>query len=253
MTKFHVLFLAILIAAPAAAADLAATLQWSQRVELASPASGVVQAVQVNVGDRVKKGQALVTLDAAAYSAGVAGALAEVAHAEEEARDAKRNLDRVQELYNRTVIALTELEQAQIRNVRAKAQLDGAKARLAENQKQLRDASVRAPFDGIVLARQAEPGQTVASQLQPQTLIVLARAGEMVARSRAALAHVEKMKIGQGVSVEVGQKSYSGKIKTLGLEPLMEKGSDKSEYLVEVVFPVQETMRAGTPATIKLP
>lgn len=251
MAKRKALFLAMLIAAPALAADLPATLQWSQRVELAAPASGVVQAVHVNVGDRVKKGQTLLTLDAAAYSAGVAEAQAEVVRAEEEARDAKRNLDRVQELYNRTVIALTELEQAQVRQVRAKTQVDGAKAKLAANQKQLRDAAVRAPFDALVLVRQAEPGQTVASQFQPQTLFALARAGEMVARGKASLAQVEKLKVGDAVTVEVNKQSYSGKIKTLGLEPVGEKGD--VGYPVDVLFSTKEVLRAGTPATLKLP
>lgn len=253
MAKFYLSFLALLAALPAMAADLPATLQWSQRVELGSPASGVVQAVRVNVGDRVRKGQALVMLDAAVYSAGVAEARADVTRGEEEERDAKRNLDRVQELYNRTVIASSELEQAQLRHVRAKTQLDGAKARLAANQKQLRDASLTAPFDGVVVARQVEPGQAIASQLQPQPLIVLARAGEMVARAKTTLAQVEKLKSGQTVSVEIAQKTYTGKIKTLGLEPLIEKGGDKAEYLIEVVFPTQELLRAGAPAVIKLP
>lgn len=249
MGKLHIWFGAALIAAPAMAADLPATLQWSQRVELGAAASGVVQAVHANVGDRVKKGQVLVALEPGTYNAGVAEAKAEVVRAEDEARDAKRNLARVQELYDRTVIALTELEQAQVRDVRAKSQVDGAKAKLAASQQQLRDATVRAPFDALVLARQVEPGQAVASQLQPQSLIVVARAGEMVARGRATLAQIDKLKSGQAVSVEVGQKSYSGKVKALGLEPV----GDKGEYVVEVVFPVQETLRAGTPAVIKLP
>lgn len=257
MNRFSVLAMTALIAAPAMATDLPATLQWSQRVELAAPVSGVVQTVYVNVGDRVKKGQALVALDATTYSAGVAEAKAELAHAQEEERDAKRNLDRVQELYNRTVISMSELEQAQLRQVRAQSHVQEAQAKLATNQKQLRDAQVRAPFDGVVLARQVEPGQAVASQLQPQALIVIARAGEMVARAKASLAQVEKLKAGQAVSVEAAQKSYSGKIRTLGLEPLVDKGADKagekSEYLVDVVFPVQEILRAGTPATVRVP
>jgi RND family efflux transporter MFP subunit len=243
------MLLGALATAPVLAADLPATLQWSQRVELAAPVSGVVQAVSVNVGDRVKSGQTLVALDAASYRAGVAEAQADVARAEEEARDAKRNLDRVQELYNRTVIALTELEQAQVRNVRAKSQLESARAKLVGNQKLLRDSAVRAPFDGVVLARQVEPGQAVASQLQPQTLIVLARAGEMIARGSVSLAQMDKLEAGQTVTVEVASKRYQGKIKTLGLEPQGGKG----EYLVEVLFPVQETLRAGTPAAIQLP
>ncbi len=249
MNRFSVLAVTAAMTAPALAADLPATLQWSQRAELAAPVSGVVQTVYVNVGDRVRKGQVLVALDATAYNAGVAEARAELAHAQEEDRDAKRNLDRVQELYNRTVISMTELEQAQLRNVRAKSKVEEAQAKLATNQQRLREAAVRAPFDALVLARQVEPGQAVASQLQPQPLVVVARAGEMVARARASLAQVDALKAGQAVTVAVGQKTYSGKIKTLGLEPV----GDRNEYLVDVVFPVQEVLRAGTPATVRLP
>lgn len=253
MNRFSVLAVTAAMAAPAMATDLAATLQWSQRVELAAPVSGVVQTVYVNIGDRVKKGQALVALDATDYSAGVAEAKADVAHAREEERDAKRNLDRVQELYNRTVISMTELEQAQLRNVRARSRLQEAQAKLTMNQKKLRDATVRAPFDGVVLARQVEPGQAVASQLQPQPLVVIARAGEMVARARAGLAQLDQLKVGQVATVVVGQRNYRGKIGTLGLEPIADKEAGKAEYLVDVLFPVQDVLRAGTPATVRIP
>ena len=57
---------------PLWAVDVAAVLQWSQRVELSAPVSGVVQAVQVDVGDQVKKGQTLLSLDNTAYQAKVA-------------------------------------------------------------------------------------------------------------------------------------------------------------------------------------
>ncbi|MEJ5211658.1 MAG: efflux RND transporter periplasmic adaptor subunit [Burkholderiales bacterium] len=245
----HSLWLLGLVAVPAWAADLAATLQWSQRVELGTAVSGIVQTVAVQPGDRVKKGQALVSLDASAFSAQVAEAQAGVAQADEEEKDAKRNLDRVQELYNRTVIAATELEAAQLRHVRAKSQLDAARARLAAAQKQLRDATVRAPFDGVVLERQVQPGQVVASQLKPEPLVVLARAGEMVARGLAGLAEVKKLKPGQAVEVEVDGRRYPGRVRLLGLEPVGPKG----EYAIEVAFPVQETLRAGMPAVIRLP
>lgn len=244
--------LLVSVVMPAAwAADAPAVLQWSQRVELSTPVSGVVQTVQANVGDRVKKGQVLLTLDAATYQANVAETQAVVSRAKEEEVDAKRNLDRVQELFNRTVISTSELEQAQTRHVRAKAGVMEAQARLTRTQKGLGDATLRAPFDALVLARQVEPGQTVASQLQPQTLFVLARANEMIARAKVSLAQVEKMKAGDAVTVQVNQQSYNGKVKTLGLEPVGEK--NETGYLLDVLFPVKDVLRAGTPAVVKLP
>lgn len=236
---------------PSWAADVPGTLQWSQRVELSMPVSGVVRGVHADAGERVKKGHVLLTLDAAAYQAGVAESQAELASHKEEALDAKRNLDRVQELYNRTVISTSELEQAQTRLVRAKAGLNESQARLARTQKSLGDATLRAPFDALIIARHVEPGQTVASQLQPQTLFVLARANEMIARAKVSLAQVDKMKVGDTVTVQVNQQSYTGKIKTLGLEPVGEKND--AGYWLDVLFAVKETLRAGTPAVVKLP
>lgn len=233
------------------AVDVPGTLQWSQRVELSTPVSGVVRSVHANVGDRVKKGQVLLSLDAAAYQANVAESKAEITRHQEEAQDAKRNLDRVQELYNRTIISTSELEQAQTRHVRAKAGLAESKARMTRSQVALGEAALRAPFDALVLARQVEPGQAVASQFQPQTLFVLARAGEMVGRAKVSLAQIEKLKVGEAATVEVNKQSYAGKIKTLGLEPV----GDKADigYPVEVLFSVKEVLRAGTPAVVKLP
>ena len=239
---------------PAWALDVPAQLQWSQRVALSTSVSGIVQGVHASVGERVKKGQVLATLDASGYQAQVAESQAVIARTKEEQLDAKRNLDRVDELYKRTVISTSELEAAQTRHVRATAQLNEVQALLRRAQKTLGDATLRAPFDALILTRQVEPGQIVASQFQPQALFVVARAGEMMARAKLNLAQIETLKIGDVLSVEVNKQSYRGKVKTLGLEPVGEKdGKGDSGYPVEVLFAVRDVLRAGTPAVIKLP
>jgi len=251
MKPIHILPGLMSLALPVAAADVTATLQWSQRVELSTPVSGVVQKVNAGVGSRVAKGQPLLTLDTAGFQAQVAESQAVVTRHKEERDEAKRNLDRVEELYKRQTLATAELEVAQTRHARANAHLNESQAHLRRVQKLLGDATLRAPFDGWVVARQVEPGQVVASQLQPQTLFVLARAGEMVARGKVSLAQVDKLKVGDEISVAVNQQSYRGKIKLLGLEPVGDK--DGVGYPIEVQFPIKELLRAGTPATIKLP
>ncbi len=239
------------LTAPAWAADVSGLLHWSQRVELTTNVSGIVQTVKANVGEQVKKGQVLVTLDASGYQAQVAEAQAVIARNKEEQQDAKRNLDRVEELYKRTTISTSELESAQSRQARATAHLNEAQAHLRRTQKVLGDATLRAPFDALVVARQVEPGQVVASQFQPQALLIVARAGEMIARAKVSLAQVEKLKVGAAVTVEVNKQNFSGKIQSLGLEPVSDKGD--VGYPVEVQFPTQAVLRAGTPALLKLP
>ena len=233
------------------AADEPAVLQWSHRVELSAPVSGVVRAVNVDVGELVKKGQVLLALDGALYQARVAETQATITRLQAELADAKRDLDRVQELYARTVVATAELDAAKLRNIRAETLLAEARANLRQNQKIFDDTLVRAPFDAVVVMRQVEPGMSVAATLQPQMLLVLAKSGEMVAQLHLSAFKLEKLKVGQAVTVVIGTQNYSGKIKALGLEPGKFEGV--SAYPVDVLFSSKEQLRAGAAAVVKLP
>lgn len=251
MTKWMLFGLAVLGVSAAQAADVQATLQWAQRVELSTPVSGVVQSVSVDAGQRVEQGQELLALDNKLYHARAAESAAAVMRLKEEAAEAGRNLERVQELYNRTVISTSELDQAKLRDARARAMLAEGQAHLQQSQKNFDDTVLRAPFDAVVLVRQAEPGQAVAAGLQPQVLLVVARAGEMLARARLDAAQVGRVRVGLAATVNVGGKSYSGRVKAVGMEPVA--ASDGPLYPVDVVFPVREPLRAGVAATVRLP
>jgi len=251
MKKWIVFIMAALFPQILWAADIQATLQWSQRVELSTPVPGVVQAVNVEVGDLVKKGQVLLTLDSTAYQAGVAENQSEITRLNAEVEEARRDLGRVQELYQRTVVSTTDLDQAKLRMVNRLSMLAEARARLRQNQKALDDTSLRAPFDAVVVLRQAEPGLSVATGLQPQMLLTLARSGEMIARMYLTSPQIDNSKTGQTVTVSVSGISYTGKIKTLGLEPI--KIKEEWVYPVDVIFPGKDILRAGAPALVKLP
>lgn len=251
MNRWHVMFLATLFPQTLWAADIQANLLWSQRVELSTPVSGAVQSVYVEVGDIVKKGQVLLKLDSTVYQARVAENQSEISRLNAEAEEAKRDLNRVQELYQRTVVSTADLDQAKLQLIKSQAAVSEARARLRQNQKTLEDATLRAPFDAVVVLREAEPGQSVAAGLQPQTLLTLARAGEMVARAYLSLQQMENLKTGQTLTVSVAGINYTGKIKTLGMEP--SKIHEDWVYPVDVVFPGKEPLRAGTPAQLKLP
>lgn len=234
------------------AADVPAVLQWSQRVELSPRVSGLVASVAVNVGDRVKAGQVLLVLDRRLYQAKAAEGAAAKQRLISEAAQAKIDLGRVQELYNRTVISISELDQAKLRHDRSQAQLREAEARLAQDNRDLTDATLRAPFAGVIVERRAEPGQNVAVGLQPQPLLVLAKSGEMLARMALTEGQIQKLKNGQAVTVNVANQSYPGQIKTLALEP-SGSGKEGPSYQADVVFASADTLRAGTTALIKLP
>ncbi|MBZ0091391.1 MAG: efflux RND transporter periplasmic adaptor subunit, partial [Sulfuricellaceae bacterium] len=231
------------------AADVPAVLQWSQRVELSPRVSGLVASVAVNVGDRVKAGQALLTLDNRLYQAKVAEGAAAKRRLSSEAAQAKIDLGRVQELYDRTVISTSELDQAKLRNNRTQAQLREAEARLAQDSKDLADATLRAPFAGVVVERRVEPGQNVVVGLQPLPLLALAKSGEMLARMKLTEGQIQKLKNGQAVTVSVGNRTYPGQIKTLALEP-SGSGKEGPSYQADAVFSSADTLRAGSAALV---
>lgn len=238
-------------AVPAMAAEVPAVLQWSRRVELSVPVAGVVQRVNADVGDPVRRGQVLVSLHAGAQSAQVSESNASALRAREELAEAKRDLGRTQELFDRTVIATTELDQAKLRYARASAQAQEAHARVRHARELVGDYQIRAPFDGIVVARNVEPGQAVSGQLQPAPLMVLAKAGEMVAKFAASVDQANALRRNQSVTVIANGKSYPGRIARVGWEPLAANGP--AAYPLEAVFPVSPLLRAGSPAKVIVP
>lgn len=241
-------------AGAAGAAEVPAVLQWSQRVELSPPVSGVVQAVNAMPGERVRKGQALLQLDDRGYAARSEESAAAVTRQQEIAAEAGRDLKRVQELYDRTVISTSELDQAKLRQARAAAQLREAQARHRQEAKNRADSVLRAPFDALVVARMVEPGQAVAAGLQPQALLVLARAGEMIARAQVSEEQLNSLTAGQEVDVAVGALHFRGKVKSAGLEPAARDKNGSPLYALEVLFaPGEKVLRAGSQASLTLP
>lgn len=151
----------------------ASPLWAADAVELTTRVSGVVEAVLVKSGQRVKKGAVLLRLDRTVLQARLDEAAAEHARAQADEADAKRELERAQELFDRTVSSATELEAAALRHARAQAALSAVQARRVIAQKNLQDAELKAPFDGVVSAVPGGPGTVVAADCQPRPLVIL--------------------------------------------------------------------------------
>jgi RND family efflux transporter MFP subunit len=158
------------------ACSLAASSSWAaDRVRLTTPVSGVVKEVYVQVGQRVKKGDKLLALDDTRLRARVMEAEAGMMRVQHEAEEADREFKRAEELYERGVSSTTEFDAAKLRHARATANAREAEAQLIIARKNLDDTVLKAPFDGIVRAREAEPGMYVPAQLNPPTLIILGK------------------------------------------------------------------------------
>jgi HlyD family secretion protein len=168
------------------------TLQPTQLVAVGSELSGTVVRVLVDVNDRVKRGQLLAELDTARLtdqvrrsSAGLAAAEAQVQQARATLAETRASLDRLEDVARRSggeVPSRQELDTARAALARAQAAEASAQAGVAEaaatlssDETNLRKAALRSPIDGIVLARNVDPGNAVAASLQAVTLFSLAQ------------------------------------------------------------------------------
>lgn len=246
MTRRFSLSILLLAAWPALAADLPALLDWSGRVNLSLPVSGVLDTVTAQAGQRVRKGELLASLEPTLYKANLAESRADLARLTEELADAKRDVDRVQELYARTVSSTTELDAAKLRHARAQASFDATQARLERTRRQLAETELRAPFDALILSRQAEPGLVITSQCQPATVFTVARADELIARALVDAGQAAGLHPGTEAQVETGGKNLRGRLTGLSVQA-------DGRYGVEVSIPRRDGLLAGQKATIKLP
>ena len=166
-------------------------LRPTNQVQVGSEVSGRIDRVLVDVNDRVARGQVLAQINTDVIEdqikqaqANLNSARASVAQAGATLNVDSAQLARLQEVYRLSggkVPSKTELETAEANVKRDRASVASAQANVASAQAALsssitnRDrAVIRSPVSGVVLARQVEPGQTVAASFNTPTLFVLA-------------------------------------------------------------------------------
>ena len=189
-------------------------IQPTTEVEVSSERSGVIRSVNVKANSTVKKGDVLAELDTERLEAELARVKASLVAAEARLADAKATaqerqllLDRAERLSKQGIASTQDLDTARAARSRAEAAVGAAeadilvvKAELAMQQTDITKTRILSPVDGIVLKRDAEPGQTVASSLQAPVLFTLA---EDLARMQLE-ADIDEADIG---AVKTGQKA----------------------------------------------
>ena len=118
---------------------------------------GNVQRVLVNQGDAVRQGQTLAVLDTEPYRIGVQAAEAELQRARAFLAQASADYDRNTRLLEQRAVARVQFEVSQRDFQSARSQVDYAVARLSLAQRDLRNTTLVAPFDGRISQRLVDP------------------------------------------------------------------------------------------------
>jgi HlyD family secretion protein len=158
-------------------------------VDVGAQISGRIARVLVDFNDQVKAGQTLAEIDPAQLQSRVDQSRAQVSAADSSVRLAKATLvqskaayARAKEMAEKGLISSKELEAAEADAERAEAQVASSQSQAILSRASLKDAetslswtTIKAPMDGVILARLVEPGQTVAASLQSPVLFTVAR------------------------------------------------------------------------------
>jgi RND family efflux transporter MFP subunit len=263
------------------------TLAAENEVTLSSQAEGIVSRILADLGDRVAAGQPLVELDReklqynldqqkavlarslARFGATDPGALPPIEEtpdakrAAAELNQAKQAFERANELSKRQLISQQTLDDATAtlrskqaiydsslqngKNMAADIDASNAAAKLAERQ--LRDATIRTPFDGLVQRRLVTIGELVKTQMPVMTIV---RADPLKVISEIPEAMAPWVQIGQPVDLQVDaypERMFSGKVSRIS--PAV--NPQTRAFAFEALVPNADTLlKPGTFARVKI-
>nr|WP_322866680.1 efflux RND transporter periplasmic adaptor subunit [Aquicoccus sp. G2-2]MEA1113982.1 efflux RND transporter periplasmic adaptor subunit [Aquicoccus sp. G2-2] len=199
------------------------TLDPLRQAQLSAQVNGRVEAVLVQPGDPVSAGDVLVQIDIETLTLELDQMKSNKAATQAQLELAEAKLKRAAALIDRGVTTASNLDEAEssVRGLRASVsaltdQVSGARLRL-------RNATVRAPFDGVISARAVEPGQYVSTGAPLVTVVDLSSV-EMQANAPVGAGSL--LARGQSVNVRVDgipNRVFEGKVTRIN--PVADEGT----------------------------
>lgn len=189
-----------------------------QEAQLGPVGSGVIAAVAVEEGARVKKGQLLFSLDPRDSELRLQAAKAAHAAAEVNLRATKVEFDRTKQLLDQNAINRAQWDQMEARYDAAKIGVEQARIAVDMSQKALEDAAVRAPFDGVVTAKLKSVGE-LATMMPPTIVVVLQQHSVLDVEFRLPERALATVKTGDAVSVSFSSLGVTRSAKIVRVLP----------------------------------
>jgi RND family efflux transporter MFP subunit len=192
-----------------------------RKAALAAKTTGRLEWLGVEEGRRVSQGEVIARLegrDAEASrqqaAAGLKSATALLEQSKAEAADTGRSYQRLQELLRQGIVAQAEYDTAEARNNRARAGVAASEANVGSARAALAGADVyldytriRAPFDGVVLTKNADVGDIVtplgAAANAKASVVTIADLSSLQVEADVSEANLEKVRKGQPCEIQL--------------------------------------------------
>lgn len=236
---------------PADANRLEATGEFiaPQTSELAVKQPGRVARILVDAGQRVRAGQPVLVLEADYANLDAQRASADVSRAAAAMADAQRDLARKSELKAKGSVPQATYDRSQATYEQARAAHAAAVASASSARQRIADATLRAPFTGVVVERRADVGERLGDN---SVAFVIAQTAPLKLRFDLPERYIDRVREGQTVNATVEpfpNEPFAGKISVVS----QVVNPQTRSFFVEALFPNSDgRLRAGLFARVKL-
>lgn len=198
-----------------------------------------------DVGTHLKWGEAVAKLDDTLYRLRVTENKAALRREQSRLKYIRNELARLSELGKVEYAAKSQIEKLQVDRDVSASEVSVIEARLRLDEETLDRFSVRAPFDGVVVARERREGEWVASG---DTVVSLSNPSSVEVRAHVSEETINNLKPGDELRVYLGEAIHRGTVRTM-----VPVGQTQS-HLYELRLKVQGNhWRAGQTARVSVP
>lgn len=151
------------------------TIEPVTSVQVGTQVSGIVNKLYVDYNSVVKAGQVIAELDRTNLISELESATAQLRSAQSDMAYQKTNHERYQKLYDKGLVSADDYEKARLAYQQAEQTVTQRKESVKKARTNLGYATITSPIDGVVLSKEVEEGQTVASSFNTPTLFNIAQ------------------------------------------------------------------------------
>lgn len=223
-------------------------------VQVGTQISGLISRMLVDFNDRVEAGQVIAQLDTTLLETSILDAEATRERNQAQLRQAQRDFDRLVVLHQQGIVADTDFNTAQYNLDIARAAVKSSDATAARARQNLAYATITAPVSGIVVERDVDVGQTVASSLSAPKLFLIANdLSEMQILASVDESDIGQIKQGQAVRFTVKayqDRKFTGTVKQVRLQSTTEQNIVAYTVVIAVANP-DGMLLPGMTATVE--
>lgn len=184
--------------------EFVGTVNFDKKSKIASESSGLIEKINFEVGQKVKKDEVLVNIDSDILDAQIKALQAEVNMYEVQLKNAKKNYERYMALVEKKSIAQKVFDDSKTDFDVANQNFISAKAKLNELNIQKSKKTIKAPFSGVIVEKNINLNEWLNQGTQVATIV---NTQELEIVFNLPISFINGLKSGDVYDVEVANKT----------------------------------------------